>query len=578
MKFIFLSLIFIPIFYINAYAKWEEGFKYEYPRRYKVLDSLCDAVFYYIDSMKARQSYEELRDMARKYHDPKALLIADKLEFYRRATFSKSDEYRSYNVDSIAPLLIARSKKLGFPAIEGSIYYGLGIYYFEKQEKYSLAFENFLTAFDIFQNLSIEQFPEKGFYNFDYAMRCYRFGDYKSAISFADNAGKFPYRNVLTKIYNFNLLGMSYYHLANYDRAREFFLLTYEQTFAFKKHNEVYNDTTFPTIWRGIAMGNIGNTWYAQKQYDKAIPYLQLSVNSTMKYGIWDNTCGFAIKLGNIYLERKQLVDAKKYLDIAKTATYLDGGEECYYELHQSLSQYYKLTYRPDLALMNADSAMWWKDSLERRLNINKKTQAELIFAKQKHSRQETQLKNELSITKIIFYSLLGFMLLGGGIGIYFIGKRQLKMKTNQKNLEQEKRMAENELMRAKEKIDSFSNAIQDKNRQIEDLEKIQEEKSVISKEQTELLETLRKSIILTDENWEDFRQNFEIIYPGYIHNIKTRFPECSPAEYRIIVLEKLHLNNKEMAAMLGVSPETIRSTKSRMKKKLGEDYLQLVQ
>lgn len=577
MKFFLLTIIFLIFFQNIAFSQWEVGFKYEYPRRYKVLDSLGDAVFYYIDSMKARQSYEDLRIIARKHNDKKALLIADKLEFYRRATFSESNEYCSYKADSIAPLLIKRSKELNFPAIEGSIYYGLGIYYFEKLEKYSLAFENFFLAFDILDKLSLKEFPEKGFYDFDYAMRCYRFGDYKNAITFASKAGQFPYRNVLTEIYNSDLLGMSYYKIGNYDSARYYFNKCYNRTYGFKADQSVYNDSSFVPIWKGIALGNYGNTWYMKNKYNKAIFFLNKGIQLTEKWEVWDNTCGFANNLANIYLIEKQLDSAFKYLAIAKKATRLGGDESDFYELYKSLSDYHKLVNEPTIALRDMDSAMWWHDSLNKRININKKTQAELTFAKIKHAHEEKVMQLDLQMQKLVRNNLIVLILIGSASTIFFVKSRQQKMKQKEELLEVKKRFVEQELNKAKEKIAVFSKDIQKKNKLIDSLENIQNRQKAISEEQSDLLERLRKSIILTDENWEEFRQNFEIVHPGYIYNIKVRFPECTPAEFRLIVLEKLHLNNKEMASMLGVSPETIRSTKSRLKKKLGDDYAQFI-
>ena len=44
--------------------------------------------------------------------------------------------------------------------------------------------------------------------------------------------------------------------------------------------------------------------------------------------------------------------------------------------------------------------------------------------------------------------------------------------------------------------------------------------------------------------------------------------PQITQGEQRIILLAKLGLNTKEMANATGVSPETIRSVSSRMRKK----------
>ena len=560
----------------DSKGQWEKGFDFDYPRRYKYLDSLSDAVFYYRDSLEFLRSNAELRQIARKHEDEKALLIADKLDFYRIATFPWMGVPSRYNVDSAGKSIIARAKKLDFPAIEGSIYYGLGIYYFDRVRRYTVAFENFLIAFDIFEKLTVTEFPEKGFYNFDYAMRCYQFGDYRSAITYASQANQFPYRNAITQVLNYNLLGMAYHKLGLEDSALYDFRKL-QAVLPMLKEQAARSSWDYIQIWDGIVSGNIGNVWLEKQQYDSATRYLLRGIELTDKWKIWDNTAGFAINLASIYLKQGKSGPADTYLNLARQTTYAAGDEKNRYELHRLLATYYQQNGKIHLALRHSDSALLWKDSIGKKATINKKTQAELAFAENKHAQQETLMQHELTQQKIVRNSLLGMLFAGAVVTILFVNNRRQKQKHREAQLEHEKRLAHQELTLAQEKLAAFSKDIHEKNVMIEALEKMQTPESTLPIDQANLLEQLRQSVILTDESWENFRRNFETVYPGFIFNIKEKFPACTPAESRLIVLEKLLLSNKEMAAMLGVSVETIRSTRSRLKKKLGEHYTDLI-
>ena len=87
-----------------------------------------------------------------------------------------------------------------------------------------------------------------------------------------------------------------------------------------------------------------------------------------------------------------------------------------------------------------------------------------------------------------------------------------------------------------------------------------------------------KKSTILTDDEWEYFRQLFEKVHAGYLQRLKEKFPGLTPAETRFMALSKLNLSSKEMAGTLGVGTDAIRQYRSRLRKKLNlteEDNLQ---
>jgi DNA-directed RNA polymerase specialized sigma24 family protein len=91
----------------------------------------------------------------------------------------------------------------------------------------------------------------------------------------------------------------------------------------------------------------------------------------------------------------------------------------------------------------------------------------------------------------------------------------------------------------------------------------------VVTPEQTEALSQLRRSAILTDEDWESFRENFDKVHTGFLIRLKAKIPDLSPAETRFLALAKLQLSNKEMAALLGVTADAMRLTRFRLRKKL---------
>jgi DNA-binding CsgD family transcriptional regulator len=71
------------------------------------------------------------------------------------------------------------------------------------------------------------------------------------------------------------------------------------------------------------------------------------------------------------------------------------------------------------------------------------------------------------------------------------------------------------------------------------------------------------------DKDWEDFRLHFEQVHQDFFKLLKDRCPELSNSELKLCALVKLNLNMKEMSAILGISPESVKTARYRLRKKL---------
>jgi AraC family chitin signaling transcriptional activator len=85
----------------------------------------------------------------------------------------------------------------------------------------------------------------------------------------------------------------------------------------------------------------------------------------------------------------------------------------------------------------------------------------------------------------------------------------------------------------------------------------------------------LRKMLKLIDESyrldkdWEDFKLYFEQIHTGFYAKLKVNYPDLTNQELRHCALIRLNLSNAECASLLGISPGSIKVTRTRLRKKL---------
>jgi DNA-binding CsgD family transcriptional regulator len=74
---------------------------------------------------------------------------------------------------------------------------------------------------------------------------------------------------------------------------------------------------------------------------------------------------------------------------------------------------------------------------------------------------------------------------------------------------------------------------------------------------------------ILTDEDWEKFKNLFEQIHKGFFFKLKNEIPGITNSELRLSALIKLNLNSHEIAQMTGISTESVKKTRQRLRQKM---------
>jgi hypothetical protein len=167
------------------------------------------------------------------------------------------------------------------------------------------------------------------------------------------------------------------------------------------------------------------------------------------------------------------------------------------------------------------------------------------------------------------------------------IDQREELASQNQELARQREELAQkNEalLSSSKQKLDLYMQKIVEKSEIIDrislELETLRD--SNTERAHTEKFGQILQSHILTDEDWETFKATFNEVYPTFFASVRLRFPEITTAELRLAALIKMNLNVKEASYMLGISIESVKKSRYRLKKKLQlqeedslEEYIQ---
>ncbi|CAZ98801.1 Conserved hypothetical membrane protein [Zobellia galactanivorans] len=70
-------------------------------------------------------------------------------------------------------------------------------------------------------------------------------------------------------------------------------------------------------------------------------------------------------------------------------------------------------------------------------------------------------------------------------------------------------------------------------------------------------------------DNWEEFRLRFTAVNEDFYNKITTMYPKLSQADQKLCALIKLNFSSKEIARLLGISVESVHTTRYRLRKKM---------
>ena len=227
--------------------------------------------------------------------------------------------------------------------------------------------------------------------------------------------------------------------------------------------------------------------------------------------------------------------------------------------LYKYLAEYHEKQGSFANALRYTHLAQTLQDSLYRRNDAQKLSQIKLRYEVEKYAGHLKMVENEKQLQKYLRNAILIILLLVVAFG--YVNLRRLHIQHRQK---------ETELKSAQQELNALTNHFRKMSELMENL-KHENEKLSANDSQSEYLQQLITSTILTDEGWTNFKLMFEKVYPGYIQIQKEKFPELTNAETRLLMLEKLGLSAQEMANMIGVNKNTIHQTRLRLRRKTND-------
>lgn len=191
----------------------------------------------------------------------------------------------------------------------------------------------------------------------------------------------------------------------------------------------------------------------------------------------------------------------------------------------------------------------------------------ELISKEKEVSRLTNSLLFSLVLLLVIVFSFLYFFLKR-------INKRDKQLLKTKEELfavlEEQKKLKEqqfeNDIEHKESQLSAITLQMLQKNELLEEI------KSIIHKKEDTTEKQLSKVIhnhFTQDNNWNDFDKYFESVNKNFYNKLKQKYPDISSNDLKICALIKLNLSIKEMASILNISPDSVKTARYRLRKKL---------
>ena len=405
-------------------------------------------------------------------------------------------------------------------------------------------------------------------------------GENTQAMQYLKKAESYPAASIIR--------GMTYYKMGRISESEQLYDIALEN---YQKALPYLEEAGLPLYLASVyrELGRNTDEEIGNKYFDKAmaaarfmgdsilymdIRYAQLSINqpnSPEIARICQYMCHrvgrkrYAYDLVKYYIRTHKADSAKIYLDILATDTTAQIWSEQQHALWESqylhLKGNDKAAYESLYDLYNA----YYKE-------VEEQGRASAFVAAQHFDNEVEKAKNlQLKLEKQQLYIILGtvviIILCVGILLILYASKRRTERLTEQARVQQQISNLQNELQLRRDALKRVLNQRLELNKKMQEalLTKKKEEKIPDWAQQF-----IDSNIFSTDEQWEEFFNEFNGCYGNLLKRLQRNYPRLTSTDTQVLALYVLGLDNSDICLLMGLTQRTIWSRRMRIKGRIG--------
>ena len=331
----------------------------------------------------------------------------------------------------------------------------------------------------------------------------------------------------------------------------------------------------------------LGILYMKLNEKEQAFYHIEKSIINSRKVNDTDGIINNLIQYAKLLLLDNEFDIAEEHLFLAIQRAKENNLKRYELEAYKELKNLKRIEGKSEEALHYYDKYVSLKDSIfnsEKAMRI-----ATLEFNNEIETREkELELLTEKEKTNtIVQWSLIIGLISLMTITIFYFFNLKKRLSQRRELQITKEEFHKTELENAKLKQQELMQQLEYRNKEltsytlnfVQKSELFQELKEKIAllkvetpKKQEILIKDLNRIIkknINIDRDWEDFKRYFEDVHTGFIEKLKEKHQDLSANDLKICALTRLNLNIKEAATVLGITPESVKTARYRLRKKL---------
>ncbi len=323
----------------------------------------------------------------------------------------------------------------------------------------------------------------------------------------------------------------------------------------------------------------IAECYYRQKEFD----LLQYWINEADIYFEQTNANlpkhYFNLYKGYMEMERGNLKEAERYADLHLARALEDQWEDRISHNNRFRYELYKKWGQHERALSHYEKFQTYKDSTLRSSSSGLFENYKIQLETSKQRADILQLENNVQEknARLIIISIVSVLLLMVAAFVtqrFRSGKRIAQLKLKNKELENIR--IKEELSLQEKQLSDFTLTMIQKNQVINELdENLEEAIGLKNGNVVQSLKKMRRQISQaksSEESWDEFLKYFGAVHQDFFDKLNKRFGGLSRKELKHCALIKMNMTLKESASIFGISADSVKVARYRLRKKINLD------
>jgi tetratricopeptide (TPR) repeat protein len=368
---------------------------------------------------------------------------------------------------------------------------------------------------------------------------------------------------------SYGLIGQTHEKIGQYQTSMKY------QRMALAQYKRSTNKTGLAKIYE-----NLGSIYEDTLPMDSALKYYTLALNLNRKNGNEPAQLEVINNIGDVYRKTGRYRESLNFTAIARDRALKLNDQYQLSASYRDLSKTYDLMQKYDSAYHYSELGRSIFLQIFTEDNNKQLALLQTLFEIQQKDDAIERFENDRQANHYIIMATTLIIILLIALAASVISRQRLKIKNEQRLNEQNQSLYETQKSAIKAELELKSKELTSNTLHViqssqflselraEMLDMVKDDKRDQKKQLQQIVQKINQNIN-HDNHWKEFSTMFEQIHQTFFDNLKKYCNDLTANDLRLVALIKMNLSSKDMALLFGISQDSLRVARYRLRKKL---------